>query len=89
MHEVRIEPGAPRVVRAGLQHGKLPAPVRPSKRGFSLVPIQHSAQAHKDWSEGDKSFPEDNLSETATSAHWNTVIREWETILAPIFMSLS
>ena len=30
-----------------------------------------------------------SASGTATSAIWKIVLREWETILAPIFMSLS
>jgi len=46
-----VQPGAPGPIRAGVQPRGLPAPVRSSKRGFSLVSLKHSAEAHKDWSQ--------------------------------------
>jgi hypothetical protein len=36
-----------------------------------------------------ESIDRNNFSGTAASAIWKTVILEWETILAPIFMSFS
>ena len=36
-----------------------------------------------------ESIDRNSFSGTATSAIWKTVILEWETILAPIFMSFS
>ena len=52
---VFLQPGAPRPVRAGLQSGQLPAPLRSSERGVTLVSLKHPAKADKDW--GQDSLP--------------------------------
>src|SRR5450759_1021385 len=59
--EVCVQPGAPGPVRAGLQPRQLHAPLRSSKRGFSLVSLQHPVEADKDWSQDSLPLQDDRL----------------------------
>src|SRR5450830_1535420 len=55
------QPGEARAVRAGLQPRQLHAPLRASKRGFSLVSFQHPVEADKDWSQDSLPLQDDRL----------------------------
>ncbi len=61
MCEVCVQPGPSRPVRAGLQPGQLHAPLRSSKRGFSLVSIQHPAKAREDRGQDYQSLQDDRI----------------------------
>src|SRR5450756_934451 len=58
---VFLQPCAPRPVRAGLQPRELHASLRSSKRGFSLVSVQRTAQADKDRSQDYQSLQDDRI----------------------------
>jgi len=61
--EVCVQPGAPGPVRAGVKPWQLPAPLRSSKRGVTLVFLKHSAKAHKDWGQDSLPLQDDRISD--------------------------
>src|SRR5450759_1977106 len=60
---VFLQPGEARAVRAGLQPGQLPAPLRSPEGCVSLVALQHPAEAHKDRRQDYQSLQDDRLSD--------------------------
>jgi len=59
--QTSVQPGEPRPVRAGLQPGELPAPVRSSNRGVPLVAIKHPVEARENWGQDYQSLKDDRL----------------------------
>src|SRR5659263_744004 len=63
MLSVFLQPGAPGRVRSRLQPGQLHAPLRSPERGVTLVAIQHTTQADKDWSQDSLPLQDDHISD--------------------------